>query len=257
MAKIGSSSQKIIFLIDEVDEFVANDAKEGYRITSIFRKLNQEGKASFILAGFWELYFHATSDNQSPLNNFGELMILEGLEKEACRELMVEPMRRIGVSYANEEMIENLIVYAGQRPNVLAIICSRVLQQLEGETIEQEDIERVLQNPKNTLAIYKLKRWENMSLDTHKNRLDRAIVYLTLNRETFCLEEVELALKERGVEIDVNLINESLERLVLGYVLLEERGVYGYVIPLFKDKLQESGKVEVLLAGELKALHNK
>ena len=100
--RVYHSDKKMIFLIDEVDEFIEPEIKRDYEVTKAFRRLSQEGKATFILAGYWTLYSYVTADYQSPLYNFGKLVILEGLEQEACKSLMVEPMEKIGISYEND-----------------------------------------------------------------------------------------------------------------------------------------------------------
>jgi len=48
-------------------------------------------------------------------------------------------------------------------------------------------------------------------------------------------------------------INESLERLVLGYVLGKRKGDYSYQIPLMKRQLLEDD-LEFLIEGEVEGL---
>jgi predicted AAA+ superfamily ATPase len=52
---ISKSEKSYILLIDEADKFIKNEKENDYRILDTFRKLSEEGKCSFILAGFWEL----------------------------------------------------------------------------------------------------------------------------------------------------------------------------------------------------------
>ena len=222
VATLSTAKKKSIFLIDEADKFVKNEKKSEYRVTEAFRKLSQEGKATFVLTGFWTLYFSVTSDYHSPLKNFGELIKLEGLDEEACRDLMREPMKRIGVSYEDESIVENLITLCGKRPNLIAITCNEVLKNLEGKVISQKDIDEVVEN--SSLEEY-LKGWGSMSSNAEDNQLDRVIIYLTLEQESFRLADVVEMLKERGVEVNANRIKESLERLVVGYLLHERKNL--------------------------------
>ena len=216
VASINSKTQKPIFLIDEADMFVKHEKESGYLITSVLRKLSQEGKATFVMAGFWTLYEYVVLDYHSPLKNFGKLITLDGLEQEACRELMIEPMSRIGVSYENEKMIDEVIEICGRRANYIAIICDVILQNLENHTIEKKDIGKALESD----AIYRmLKSWEALSANKESNKLDRVIVYLTIEKESFRLGDVTKKLKEQGLKIDIECINESIERLLIGYVI--------------------------------------
>ena len=247
---ISSAKKKSIFLIDEADKFVKNEKENDYKITEVFRKLSQEGKATFVLTGFWTLYFAVTSDYHSPLKNFGELIKLEGLDEESCKALMTEPMKRIGVSYENESIVENVIKLCGKRPNLIAITCNEVLKTLDGKVITQKEIDEVFEN--SSLEDY-LKGWGSMSSSDTENQLDRVIIYLTLETESFRLADVVRMLKERGLELDVNRINSSLDRLVVAYLLQERKKNYSYRVPLFREKLLEDD-VEILLDGDLGGL---
>ena len=250
VSKISKAPKKSLFLIDEADRFIKNEKEVDYKVTEAFRKLSQNGKATFVLTGFWTLYFYVTSDYHSPLKNFGELVKLEGLDHESCKALMIEPMKRIGVSYENDSVIEHVIKLCGQRPNLIAITCNEVLKELEGKVISQNDIDAVVEN--SSLEDY-LKGWGSMSSSELDNRLDRVIVYLTLEKESFRLSDVVELLKEQGLEIDVNHVNKSLERLVVGYIFEERKKNYSYRVPLFREKLLEDD-IEILLDGDVEGL---
>ena len=247
---IKAQKKKPIFLIDEADMFVKYEKERGYLITSVFRKLSQEGDAIFILAGFWTLYEYVVLDYKSPLKNFGKLITLGGLEKEACRELMIKPMQRIGVSYENGEIIDETIKLCGYRANYIAIVCDVVLKGLETDVITKADIENALDHD----DIDKMLRgWGAMSDSKEANRIDRLIVYLTIEKESFRLGDVVELIKEQGLSIDIDKINESLDRLVLGYVVGKSKGNYVYRVPLLKQRLLEDD-IEFNLEGEIEVL---
>jgi hypothetical protein len=272
VSAIANVPKKSIFLIDEADRFVKHEKEIDYEVTEAFRKLSQEGKATFVLTGFWTLYFTVTSDYHSPLKNFGELIKLEGLDHDACRDLMIEPMKCIGVSYESESIVENVIEFCGRRPNLIAITCNEVLKNLgscieessdengrpckrkvikaESKRITQSDIDEVVEN--SSLEDY-LKGWGSMSENEADNRLDRVIIYLTLEKESFRLADIDAWLKEQGKKIDANRIKSSLERLVVGYILQERKKNYSYRVPLFREKLLEDD-IDILLDGDLEQL---
>ena len=250
---IKAQKRKPIFLIDEADMFVKNEKERGYLITSVFRKLSQEGEAMFILAGFWTLYEYVTLDYQSPLKNFGKLITLGGLEVEACKELMIEPMKRIGVSYESQNIVDDTIKLCGYRANYIATVCDTVLQNLESSVISKADMEKAL-NHEATERM--LKGWGAMSANKNANRLDRLIVYLTIKKESFRLGDVVNLLNEKGLNIDIEQINESLDRLVLGYVVGKLKGDYRYQIPLLKQRLLEDD-LEFLIDGEVLVMESK
>ncbi|CAA6808724.1 MAG: Unknown protein [uncultured Sulfurovum sp.] len=160
-------------------------------------------------------------------------------------------MKRIGIRYENEAMIGQLIKRCGNRTNLISITCHEVLKVLNGNVISQENIEQVIRH--STLEDY-LKGWQTISLNEEENTLDRAILFLTLNEEQFRLGDVLELLAGVGLaSADENKVNESLERLVIGYFLEKDRGNYSYRVPLFKEKLLYED-IEVLLKREVRKL---
>ncbi len=246
--QIKSSREKIVFLIDEADMFVKNERENGYLITSAFRKLSQEGDAIFILAGFWTLYEYAILDYQSPLKNFGKIITLGGLEHQACRELMIEPMKSIDIGYESDEVIESVIGQCGERANYIATLCDIALEKLgDGKLITTQDIERV----KDDNRVHNmLQGWGNLTVNKEQNRVDRIIIYLTIDQESFRLKDIIEALSSRGVKIDITMLEQSLDRLVIGYILTRSKGNYSYIIPLMVEKLREDD-VDIKLDEEL------
>jgi hypothetical protein len=238
-----AQTKKPIFLIDEADVFVKNEKASDYLITSVFRKLSQEGDAMFILAGFWTLYEYVTLDYQSPLQNFGKLMVLGGLEVEACKELMVEPMRRIGIGYEDESIVDETIKLCGYRANYIATVCDEVLKALETTVIRKVDVEEALESIAVTNMLL---GWGELSAKEESNRIDRFIVYLSIGKESFRLSDIVDALDELGLAVEIEEVNKSLDRLVLAYILKERKGNYTYLIPLFQERLLEKDLKELL-----------
>jgi hypothetical protein len=111
--------------------------------------------------------------------------------------------------------------------------------------------------PKDILVPYLedyLKGWQKISLNEDENTLDRAILFLTLKEQSFRLSDVVKMLKMVGLDsADENKINESLERLVIGYFLEKDRGDYSYRVPLFKEKLLYED-IDILLKREVRRL---
>jgi len=251
---IKSHKKRPIFLIDEADKFIKHEKECDYRITSVFRKLSQEGNATFLLAGFWTLYEYVTLDYQSPLKNFGKLITLKGLDVNACRELMVEPMKRIGITYESESLVEETIKRCGYRANYIATVCDVALNKLkDGLIIGKKEIEEAVDDQDISNM---LEGWGALSSDKEANRLDRLIVYLTIEKESFRLGNVVEGLEKYGLNIDIERVNESLDRLVLGYVLGKHKGNYSYQIPLLKERILEDD-LDYLIDGEVNGLKSK
>jgi len=231
-------------LIDEADRFV--QSQENVEISHTFRKLSQENHALFVLAGFWKLYESVTMDYHSPLKNFGEMIHLNKLEDEACRELMIKPMRRIEVEYEDSNLIEEVITKCGNRANLIAMVCDNIVKELKSKIITQKEIDQAIEqeNIQDTLM-----EWEGLS-SGRDNSINRLIIYLTFEMDSFTLTDVVEEIKKKGLEIVIKEIEKSLRELTLGYVIQKNRKRYYYPVPLLREMLLEDREsIEMLLEG--------
>ena len=94
------------------------------------------------------------------------------------------------------------------------------------------------------LDAYKLSTWGRISTYVNLNVLDRLIVYMSIEQESFELEEIVNALEAIKPTIKIENINQNLKRLVLGYVLVKSNGTYRQRIPLLKEKLMNGLEVQ-------------
>ena len=249
---IKAKEKKQIFLIDEAD-FLSQNA-QCMQISSTFRKWSQENNAIFILTGFWKLYQSVTMNYHSPLKNFAELIHLNALEEDACRELMIKPMQRLNIGYENPKIITKTIQRCGHRANLISMICDNVLKELKGNTITDKEIS----NSFNKENIYgTINEWQGLSADEKENRINRLIVYLTFENDYFTLREVVEKIKEQNLQLSIEEIETSLKQLSLGYVLKKEKNLYSYQIPLLKEFLVEDDNKDILLFSIVKELENE
>ena len=66
--------------------------------------------------------------------------------------------------------------------------------------------------------------------------MDRIVVYATVEKGPFKLADLATNLENHGLQIDAHLLDRSLARLELGFVLAKEAGGrYCYRVPLFRD----------------------
>jgi len=225
---IYQSDKKMLLLIDEVDEFIEPEIKRDYETLKTLKNLAEEGKATFVFAGYWTLYQYVVADYQSPLYNFGELIVLEGLEKEACRELMIEPMQRIGLRHEEVNYLDEVIEVCGQRANLIATVCDEVLKEHEGKIIQKTELKKAMQS---SSVRDKLLGWDNM------DALDKIIIYLTIEKSAFEFDEVLSLLEEEGIEVEASVVKKSLDRLVIAYILKRDEEVFSYRVPLMKESI--------------------
>jgi WD40 repeat protein len=247
------SGQRQLFLIDQADQFIQSDMKQGYRILNHFRSVSEQGHCHFIIAGFWEVYYASVLDYQSPLKNFGEAITIAELETEACYDLARKPMKIMNLQYESETLVENLLSATGQRANLIAIVCNEMIKGLKNHqrVLGKEDMAQALNSETVRDA---LKGWGKLSFNDQENRLDRIIVYATIKQGEFQLGELMSLLETHNCTYTVEQVKHSLDRLALSFVIKRETsGPYHYSVPLFRDMLLEED-VDDLLRWELKEM---
>ncbi|VFM98036.1 MAG: hypothetical protein BECKG1743D_GA0114223_104521 [Candidatus Kentron sp. G] len=249
----GDGNRRLLFLIDEADAFVAAEAGNDYRTLRRLRSLSEEGRAYFILAGYWELYRHVALDYQSPLKNFGEVLSVGALEPDACRALATEPMARMGIGYQEETALERLLAATGGRANLIAIACNEILKGLGALTatqgrrgIGEAEVGAALASRAMRTA---LDGWEeSISADPAEARLGRMVVYATVTQGRFDLETLAGRLEAAGAgHILTRGLERALEFLSLAYLIGEEDdGRYRYRVPLFRERMAKRGPERLL-----------
>jgi len=271
------TDKRRLLLLDETDRFIRQEISNNYPTLSRFRNLSEEGRCHFIFAGFWELYEAAVLDYHSPIVNFGETIIIGSLEQEACRQLATEPMAMLGIHYASDELVEQILTATGQRANLVAIACDDMLQNLptDRRVLNQADVTRALHRDAIGQA---LDAWKQVCGDDKEiARLVRIIVYATVEKGeltttdvmnvlnahqqsytpeqlTQSLERMETEKGQLTVTDVMELLNQrqsaytdeqleqSLKRLELGYIVRCEtddtgKNRYRYCVPLFREWL--------------------
>ncbi|MDG9855723.1 ATP-binding protein [Pseudomonas nitroreducens] len=241
--------KRLFLLIDEADLFFRDEAAKGYPQLSTLRALSEEGRCWFMLAGFWDLYATAVLDYQSPLRNFGEVLTIGALERQACRELASVPLSRLRLGFASDTLLEDLVDASGQRANLVAILCQECLEALPpgARVIERLQLKGALasQAVQDALA-----GWGRLSQDETACRLDRIIVYhCAQHAGTGLAALIELF----GERIDAVALKASLARLQLAFVLKRSGDGYAFAVPLFAGQF-EAAELPILLRHELSTL---
>jgi len=248
----GVPSKPRVWLIDEADDFIAADAKAGYPVLQELRALAEEGRAYFVLAGFWELYRAVVLDEKQPLRNFGEHLRLEPLDARAAMDLVTEPMKALGLAWDAPSTPEHLLEQAGRRANLLVLACKALVESLPPEThaLTREHLERVLREDKDLRD--QGRRWRG------DHPLHRAVVRqaLLLGRPT--REEVRQALKARGADIRSTDFDEAMDHRELSYVLVpDSEGRLYCPVPLMQRYIESERGLESGLTEDLEDLRRR
>jgi len=250
---INGGEKRYLFLIDEADDFVRYEQQHDYTHLKYMRKLSEKNNASFILAGFWEMYRYTYFDYESPIKNFGSQIEVEELEWDACVSLVTQPMKSLGLTYDNSEIIAQMITALGQRANLLQIACEYLITHLAtGQKVfTYEDITHALTDKK---LLESFQDWNSITKDPKEQWIDRIVVYSTLAQESFDDGFLQNLIRTHTLDIDSNELDKSLARLRIGYIIKKEGNRYAYRVPIFVHHLQQND-IQGRLQHELNKRH--
>lgn len=155
-----STDNKIILLLDEVDDFLKNDAENPrqFEITSFLKGLMQKTNNRFkvIFAGLHNVVRTMQYCNQ-PLANFGDpicvsAMLNAGEWKEA-KALIEIPMATNGFKFQSAALSSRILSRCSYYPALIQTFCSHLLKKLNSSVIDNiprvitsEDIDSVLRD---------------------------------------------------------------------------------------------------------------
>jgi hypothetical protein len=248
MLRENGRKKPTLLLLDEVDRFVEADRNSDtpFAVMDAMRGLSSERLCYFIIAGFWQLYEMAHISYFAPLRNFGETLVLVGLETDAARRLLKVPMEALGVSWSGAGLIERVVRETGKRPNLLQIVGNEILRGLQGRrVVTEEDVDRVLSSRP---VIDALAGWRELVSDKRASCIDRIVVWSMVDRDSFTLADLRQTVGNfsEAASVRTEDLQRSLQRLDLAFILGEESGTYSWRIPLFRTRRRMEAPAEQL-----------
>lgn len=225
------------------------------------------------MARFWQLYYEATHNYQTPLYNFGEIIRIDALEPKACLDLATVPLKSLGIDYADDGALERLLSACGGRANLISTTCNEMLKKLHltCRSLNLEAVESALNEVRNN---GRLDGWVGLGgkrvddkqdpasalADNARRLLARIIVYSTITKsDGFTLTELFAQLK--ALEVSASLLSEkvdhALKYLTMAYVLIFDGSCYNYAVPLFRDKARLNDDAEAFLKQDVSEWKSK
>ncbi|HAW50594.1 TPA: hypothetical protein DCX16_06570 [bacterium] len=236
--------KKITFFLDEIDSLLYYDRLRANIWLKTLRVSFQEGYCRYIVSGFREL-FSEQKRLDSPLFNFMQPIRISVLDEESAKNLIVEPMSGLGVTFVDKKRIAEEILYqAGCHPNIIQFHCSRLIKLLdEKERFELclKDVEEV----KNSLE------FEDFIAGTFleiADSLEKLIIFLVLEtNEKITDEFIDRRLKEKGIFLDFSELKRKMDDLEIANILIKEDVYYQFSYPKFPEILRKRYDINFIL----------
>lgn len=141
-------------------------------------------------------------------------------------------MQLLNMRYAADDLVTRLIQATGGRANLIALLCNEMLPHLtqRDRVISPAVLARALDSPAVRTA---LAGWQHLTDNEAANRLDRLIVYATIERKQFTLADLLAVFNAQGYAYDPEQLPQALARLELAFMLRRQQQTYTFCVPLF------------------------
>lgn len=234
------SSQHIIFIFDEVDEFLAYDIQNQEQLFKTFRSLSQRENIHFIFSGTTTLVKRIRNPN-SPLFNFCSPIIIGILEKKDAEELIREPMRTLGVKFENEAaIVERILKLSAQHPNLIQYICDaliKIINQKQERKITKRDLDTITKSQEFYEYVESL-------IWGQSTALERLIIYTMWSYPEFSESEVIENFKQKGIPAEE--VKASLEVLLTYSTLSRKNDKYFFTFQEFAKLMDKRRDIQAL-----------
>lgn len=265
-----TSEVPFLLLLDEADGIIQLAREHSdWTILNVLRELSNTGAVQCVIAGYKALY-EAWQDLSTPLYNFVNPLYLSVLSEESARKLVTEPLRKLGVTFKENELLQQIIDESGCHPAFLQFFCSELIRHLDkdsGHLIgashinfvrETQDYREFVLKPYNFEEnLSRLERWLVLSLaHARQHYFSSHLVleafgskepWLHIENVAKALRDLELAglIRVRGLS---SKTERGEDKLGLQYI---------WTIPAFPLTLDSSLDIESHIAELTKELANR
>jgi hypothetical protein len=209
-------TRQVVFLLDEVDELLAFDAKSepAGQLFKTFRALSHEGLCRFVFSGSRTLYRHLHNKPDSPFFNFCEDIVLKPLEQRSVAEIVSKPMHQLGIELPEEEaLIDRIIDMSSCHPNIAQWLCDRLIKTASVRRITLNNLENISTDPEFCRHYVETAWSDSKPLEQ--------LISLVVEGPSFEFDQLCEALARHGLT-NTAAIRRSLEMLQLCSVLERE-----------------------------------
>ena len=245
----------ITFLIDEIDRLLGRIGDEATLLDVMRSASSDESsghpKARFILSGF-RLAMNASNSRDSAWN-FAESMELGSLMRSDVTKMIVGPLGGLRISIENQAgVVRRIHRETAGLPHYIQLYCQGLLELLDHEqrdVLREDDLNYVYQS--ESFQDYILESFKLEAIPEEKAIVYALIAELGDRQQLYTQRMMDDLLKERGVSLNGNVLDNSCRNLTLAGVFNRVGINYEFAVPIFQQILRETRDVELLLEKSL------
>jgi photosystem II stability/assembly factor-like uncharacterized protein len=226
MMEISKVSQTpLVLMIDELDDLLDVESRNGESLISVWRQLANAGVCHFIFCGSKMLALQLRN-SASAMFNFPEQITLSYLRREETDEVISRPLETLGVVIQDKKVVlESVWDLTSGHPNVSQFVGRALVEaanRRKDRKIYPEDIE----------ALWSDSIFIDFYFDTiwgRANPLEILITILATNNG-FTITEMENKLLQLGIILKNTELDQALAMLST-YSILDRKGKQYYLFP--------------------------
>lgn len=228
MGRTAEKADKVIcFFIDEI-QYMKEEEMEA--LVNAFHRVNQKGFPIILYGAGLPKVLSILGEVKSYAERLFKYEPIAALTDEDASEAIVEPAKKLGVSYT-EEAIREILRWTKGYPYFVQELCNTVWEYSDTEEIEFSDVERVIATFLNHLdeSFFKM-RYERCTKKEH----DFLFAMVRCGELPCTISNVARFLKKR-----VNSISPIRAQLISkGIIYSTGRGEIDFTVPLFDEYLK-------------------
>jgi hypothetical protein len=237
---------RITLMLDEVDSLL-DYPRQRYDLPTLFRSWINSGSCRLLVCGFSKLMAEL-SDRSSPYHMLFEPLLLGPFGERSTRELIMQPMLRLGISIPNEaELVSRIHGDHSGHPALLQFCCNELIQHMEEKDPKSLDVDSLS-------VIYGSRQYKQQIINVFRDNTmsqDKLMVYALLNYFSDKLEfsqgDMLSALQRCDCPNSIEEIDRICDRLTEGGVMVKKNKNFVFAIPLLASLLKSEYKIAELL----------
>jgi len=231
---------KLVFFLDEIDNLVLMQRGD-WELFRMLRASSNKGACQYIMAGFREAMKEQYMLD-SPFYNFAQEIRLSEFTRQQAHDLILVPMENLRVRIrSQEEVVGRIFDETAGHPNLIQYYCTILLRKLD-QTGEREI------TPDSLIDVYNDEGFSSHLLASFmqntENR-EKALVYALIKsleneKQGFSLEQIDDSLRQGGIILPVDEIDEACQVLSLVGIVHRKGQNYHFRSPVFSKVLQQN-----------------
>ncbi len=127
---------RLLILLDEADDFLAQDANQNFKFVIELKKLMEQSNrhVKVVFAGLNSVQRYQRYPNQ-PFAHLGNPIEVGPLEPAPAYQLIAQPMRDIGYEFEDDAAILKVLSYTNHHPGLIQFFCDELVKGFKNSAI--------------------------------------------------------------------------------------------------------------------------